>query len=72
MRGNLHYRIVRLRYFKTLGADFPLDQRLFIYSGTRLDCAALARRVYKRSVIHQIGVAITRMEFTTFHHLILL
>ena len=28
--------------FKTLDADFPLDQRLFIYSGTRLDCAALA------------------------------
>ena len=28
--------------FKTLDADFPLDERLFIYSGTRLDWAALA------------------------------
>ena len=29
--------------FKTLDADFPLDERLFIYSGTRLDWAALAK-----------------------------
>lgn len=27
--------------FKTLDADFPLDQRMFIYSGTRLDWAAI-------------------------------
>ena len=29
--------------FKTLDAHLPLDQRLFIYSGTRLDWAALAK-----------------------------
>jgi len=29
--------------FKTLDADFPLDERLFIYSGTRLDWAALEK-----------------------------
>jgi uncharacterized protein YceK len=29
--------------FKTLDADFPLDQRLFIYSGTRLDYAAVTK-----------------------------
>ena len=29
--------------FKTLDADFPLDERLFIYSGSRLDWAALAK-----------------------------
>ncbi|MEY3289432.1 MAG: hypothetical protein RLZZ419_1674 [Pseudomonadota bacterium] len=28
--------------FKTLDTDIPLDQRLFVYSGTRLDCAAIA------------------------------
>ena len=27
--------------FKTLDTDLPLDQRLFVYSGTRLDCAAI-------------------------------
>ena len=29
--------------FKTLDARLPLDQRMFIYSGTRLDWAALAK-----------------------------
>ena len=29
--------------FKTLDAHFPLAQRMFIYSGTRLDWAALAK-----------------------------
>jgi uncharacterized protein YceK len=29
--------------FKTLDADIPLAQRMFIYSGTRLDWAALAK-----------------------------
>ena len=29
--------------FKTLDAHLPLDQRMFIYSGTRLDWAALAK-----------------------------
>ena len=29
--------------FKTLEADLPLAQRMFIYSGTRLDWAALAK-----------------------------
>jgi len=28
--------------FKTLDTDLSLDQRLFVYSGTRLDCAAIA------------------------------
>ena len=28
--------------FKTLDADLPLPQRMFIYSGTRLDWAALS------------------------------
>jgi uncharacterized protein YceK len=29
--------------FKNLDAPLPLDQRMFIYSGTRLDWAALAK-----------------------------
>lgn len=29
--------------FKTLNADLPLAQRMFIYTGTRLDWAALAK-----------------------------
>ena len=29
--------------FKTLDAHLPLDQRMFIYSGTRLDWAELAK-----------------------------
>ena len=29
--------------FKTLDVHLPLDQRMFIYSGTRLDWAALAK-----------------------------
>lgn len=29
--------------FKTLDADLPLAQRMFIYSGTRLDWAALTK-----------------------------
>jgi uncharacterized protein YceK len=29
--------------FNTLDARLPLDQRMFIYSGTRLDWAALAK-----------------------------
>ena len=29
--------------FKTLDADLPLVERVFIYSGTRLDWAALAK-----------------------------
>jgi len=29
--------------FKTLDAKIPLDQRIFVYSGTRLDWAALAK-----------------------------
>lgn len=29
--------------FKTLNADLPLAQRIFIYTGTRLDWAALAK-----------------------------
>ncbi len=29
--------------FKTLDAHLPLDQRMFIYGGTRLDWAALAK-----------------------------
>lgn len=29
--------------FKTLDAHIPLEQRMFIYSGTRLDWAALAK-----------------------------
>jgi len=29
--------------FKSLDAHLPLDQRMFIYSGTRLDWAALAK-----------------------------
>ena len=29
--------------FKTLDAKMPLDQRIFVYSGTRLDWAALAK-----------------------------
>ena len=29
--------------FKTLDVHLPLDQRLFIYSGTRLDWAVLAK-----------------------------
>ena len=28
--------------FKTLDAKIPLDQRIFVYSGTRLDWASLA------------------------------
>jgi uncharacterized protein YceK len=29
--------------FKTLDAHLPLDQRLFVYSGTQLDWAAIAK-----------------------------
>jgi len=29
--------------FKTLDADLPLNQRMFIYSGTRLDWAAVTK-----------------------------
>ena len=29
--------------FKTLDADLPLPQRMFVYSGTRLDWSALAK-----------------------------
>jgi uncharacterized protein YceK len=29
--------------FKTLDADLPLNERMFVYSGTRLDWAALTK-----------------------------
>jgi uncharacterized protein YceK len=40
--------------FKTLDTHLPLDQRMFIYSGTRLDWAALAK---KETVLRKFKVA---------------